>query len=112
MPRRSNPDPEHMKLGGRIRALREERGMSMSRLAERAALSKGHMSSIEAGYHAVGTRTITTLALALGVAPMYLLVDPAVDERQHAAELLRRLPIAEVKSFRRQLQARIAMAGQ
>ena len=46
------------KLGQRIRALRNDRGMSLLQLSEDTGLSKGHLSDIENGKK---NMTITTL---------------------------------------------------
>lgn len=107
MPRKSEPTPHDLAVGSRIRELRHERGLSLTSLAALAAISKGHLSSIEAGLQSITVKTLVALAAGLNVAPMYLLVRPEADERQHAAELLRRLPAVEAKAFRRQLQARV-----
>jgi len=105
MPRRSTPDAFALQVGARIRELRAERGMSLGALADASALSKGHLSSVEHGLAAITIGTIERLAVGFGVPPMYLLTFAEQDERAKAAELLRYLPPAEVKKFRRQIQA-------
>ncbi|MDP3049741.1 MAG: helix-turn-helix transcriptional regulator, partial [Eubacteriales bacterium] len=40
---------EPTELGRRIRALREEKGLTLTELAERANVTKGYISQIESG---------------------------------------------------------------
>lgn len=104
MPRRSIPTPHDMQVGERVRELRKERGLSMCALAELAGISKGHLSSVEAGLQSITVKTIEAIAKGLNVPSMYLLTRPDEDERQHVSELLRSVPIAEVKAIRKQVQ--------
>ncbi|MRG92844.1 helix-turn-helix domain-containing protein [Polyangium spumosum] len=62
MPRRTVPDPFASQVGGRIRELRLERGMSLAELADASELSKGHLSSVEHGLAAITIQTISRLA--------------------------------------------------
>ncbi|MBK9260373.1 MAG: helix-turn-helix transcriptional regulator [Polyangiaceae bacterium] len=107
MPRRSTPEPFALQVGARIRELRRERGMSLGALADASALSKGHLSSVEHGLAAITIHTICRLAEGFEVPPMYLLTFAEEDERAHTAELLRNLPKAQVRKFRRQIQAQL-----
>jgi transcriptional regulator with XRE-family HTH domain len=92
MPRRSIPEPIAVKVGARIRELRQERGMSLAALAEAAGLSKGHMSSVERGLVLITVGTIVATARALGVPPFVLAMFPheeplsAVIERVRSSE--------------------------
>jgi transcriptional regulator with XRE-family HTH domain len=60
--------PDSTDIGLRIRRFRNERGLSLSELAEQAGVSKSHLSAIETG---AGTRpgaaVLHRLASALGV---------------------------------------------
>jgi len=94
-----------LKVGARIRELRDERKMSLAMLADASNLSKGHLSSVEHGLAAITTQTIERLAQGFGVAPMYLLAFAADDERAKTAELLRELSNTEVRKIRRRIQA-------
>jgi transcriptional regulator with XRE-family HTH domain len=107
MPRRSTPDAFALQVGTRIRELRHEQGLSLGALADASALSKGHLSSVEHGLAAITIHTIARLAVGFGVPPLYLLTFAKEDERAHVAELLRRMSAADVKKFRRQLQAQV-----
>lgn len=103
MPRRTDPDPQTAKLGARLRELRHEHNMSLSDLADAAEVSKGHLSSIEHGLAAITIQTISRLAKGMGLSPMYILVSPADDERDHVMELVRKLPAQEIVKLRREL---------
>ena len=59
-------------FGDRIRALRQERGLSQERLAELAGLHRTYLSSVERGERNVGLDNICAIAEALGVSPAHL----------------------------------------
>lgn len=103
MPRRTESDPQTAKIGARLRELRLERNMSLGDLADAAEVSKGHLSSIEHGLAAITIQTISRLAKGLGLPPFYLLASPADDDRDHVAELVRKLPAHEIVKLRREL---------
>jgi transcriptional regulator with XRE-family HTH domain len=103
MPRRTEPDPYTSKIGARLRELRLERNMSLGDLADAAEVSKGHLSSIEHGLAAITVQTISRLAKGLALPPFYLLTSPVDDERDHVAELVRKLPAHEIVKLRREL---------
>ena len=64
-----------MKLDRRLRQLRESRGLSQLRLAQRAKVSQGYISAIEAGQKTnPGIETLRKLAKALDV-PLMTLVE-------------------------------------
>jgi transcriptional regulator with XRE-family HTH domain len=56
-------------VGGRIRRFREERGLSLSQLAEQASVSKGYLSTLENDPSArrPSAETLYSVAAALGV---------------------------------------------
>jgi transcriptional regulator with XRE-family HTH domain len=59
------PDPG---IGARIRRYRQDRGMSLTELANQAGVSKSHLSVIENGTGSrPGARVLYALATALGV---------------------------------------------
>lgn len=62
-------------FGGRVRALRQEAGLSQMQLAEAANLHPTYVSSIEGGRRNVSLVNIHVLALALSVKPGSLLLD-------------------------------------
>ncbi len=56
-----------IRVGERIRVLREERGWRQIDLAEHAHLHKNHISEVERGQREVGLRALEAIANALGV---------------------------------------------
>ncbi len=56
-----------MTLGGRIKALRQERGLQQRQLAERSGLTPSMVSQIESGRLTPSLHTVAKLAGALGV---------------------------------------------
>lgn len=93
MPRRSKPDALALAVGRRIRALREELGMTQEQLAYTSALgSKGHLSSLEKGLVMPTVATLRALADGLGVHVMDLVNDPRDGDRAKILELTRGLP--------------------
>src|SRR4051794_17702218 len=96
MPRRIEADAQTAKTGARLRELRLEQNMSLSDLAHASEVSKGHLSSIEHGLAAITVQTISRLAKGLSLPPLYILANPAEDERDHVAELVRKLPAHEI----------------
>ncbi|UQA62800.1 helix-turn-helix domain-containing protein [Polyangium aurulentum] len=76
MPRRKEPHPIAAKLGERIRALRQERGLTLGRLAVTSGVSKGNLSSIERGLVLVTIATLVRIARGLGLAPAHLITFP------------------------------------
>jgi len=103
MPRRTEADPQTAKLGARLRELRNERNMSLGDLADASEVSKGHLSSIEHGLAAITVQTISRLAKGLGLPPFYLLAAPSESDRDQIAELVRKLPAAEIVKLRKEL---------
>ncbi|UQA63448.1 helix-turn-helix domain-containing protein [Polyangium aurulentum] len=89
MPRRKQADPIAAKVGERIRALRVERGMSMSAVAKAAGLSKGHVTNVERGFAQATVGTLVSAAHALGVPPSMLLVFPGEEPLGSMLEHLR-----------------------
>jgi len=79
MPRRELPEPLAEKVGSRLRALRLERGMSVSEVARLSGLSKGHLANMEHGFTQATVGTLVAAARALGVAPSMLLVFPGEE---------------------------------
>jgi XRE family transcriptional regulator of biofilm formation len=67
-------------IGQKIRAMRDQRGISLSDLAAKSTLSKSTISEIENGVHSNPTAsTLSKLASALGISAYDLI---AVDENQ------------------------------
>lgn len=62
-------------LGHRIRIARREKGITQERLAEKANLSTTYIGRLERGEKTPSIDTLVTLAGALEVSPLDLLVD-------------------------------------
>lgn len=69
-----------MKVGERIRRLREERGWSQAELARRTRLSPQYMCDIELGKASPALNTLERIAAALGVPVAGLLSDRMTEE--------------------------------
>jgi transcriptional regulator with XRE-family HTH domain len=95
MPRRKTPNPTAAKVGARIRALREERGMSLSKLGTASGVSKGSLSGIERGLVLITIATLDTIARALGMSAAELLAHPDDGPLEAVLDQIRRLPEEE-----------------
>ena len=100
MPRRPEPDPIGQALGARIRALREEQGLTQEALAYESDVgSKGYVSDIESGRALPSLSTLEAIADRLAVELVDLFTFPdeglrhvLIDRSRYASEsLLRRL---------------------
>jgi transcriptional regulator with XRE-family HTH domain len=70
VPRKSQQPARHpalKRLGARIRALREEQGLSQEALADVATIGRSYMSGIERGVRNCSTLHLVRLARALHV---------------------------------------------
>lgn len=79
-------DDSPVDVGARVRALRTERGLSLSELARRAAVGKATLSGLEAGTRNPTLDTLYALTTALGL-PLTALVAGPGPVRGAAAEL-------------------------
>ncbi|MFT3732164.1 MAG: cupin domain-containing protein [Hyphomicrobium sp.] len=70
-----SPSEADVRLGRRIRALRLERKLGITEVAQRANISVGALSQIERGLTSLRIRVLWPLAAALGVEPHSLLAD-------------------------------------
>ena len=89
-PQRSSELPalaEPAGVGARVRALRAERGLSLSELARRAGVGKATLSGLEAGTRNPTLDTLHTVAAALDVPLTALLSAPASAIRGAAVEM-------------------------
>ncbi len=80
------PSEADVRLGRRIRALRLERKLGITEVAQRAGISVGALSQIERGLTSLRIRVLWPLAAALGVEPHSLLSN----DQETAGDLLRR----------------------
>lgn len=77
MPRRTEPDTLSLAVGRRIRALREEAGLTLEQVARGLdGGSKGHLSSMERGLVRPTVHTLAALAERLGCLLQDLLTFP------------------------------------
>jgi transcriptional regulator with XRE-family HTH domain len=74
-------EPIDSRVGGRIRALRKERQLSLVTLAERTSLSIGFISQIERGLSSPSLRALTSVADALDVSLSSLFDGPRREQR-------------------------------
>ena len=62
-----------MRLGRRIRAARDERGLTQEAVAGKVGISRGYLARVETGRHEPSLSMLAKLAKALGVKPGELL---------------------------------------
>ncbi|MBS0210345.1 MAG: helix-turn-helix transcriptional regulator [Planctomycetes bacterium] len=65
----------HTRFGDNLRKVRKSRGLSQEGLADKAALHRTYISSVERGERNVTLETIEKLAKALGVPMTRLIPD-------------------------------------
>lgn len=75
-------------IGRKIRDLREQRGLTLSQVSQRAGLSAAHVSEVERGLSAASLKTLEKLAEVLEVSTAVLL---GKDECDPLGERMRRL---------------------
>ena len=68
-------DPELVRVGATIKALREARGMTQEDLSRAAMLSRAYVANLEAGRKKASMKAIARLAAAL-VVPQISLIRP------------------------------------
>jgi transcriptional regulator with XRE-family HTH domain len=90
MPRRSTPHPLAASVGQRIRALRDEKGLTIHDLAEQSAIRAPYLSSIEDGLVVIHLGTARKIAQALDVKLLDLLTFPEQDDRQRLVDAMRK----------------------
>lgn len=82
-----------VRVGIRIRSLREKRGISLRDFGKKAGLHPWHVMAIELGQLAANTKTIRAIANALDVTPLDLLNHEVEnDDIGHIVELMRTQP--------------------
>ena len=81
------------RVGMRIRKLRMEQRVSLRDFGKRAGVHPFHVMAIELGQLAANTKTLRSIAKALGVAPLDLLNhDAENDDLGHIVEAMRKDP--------------------
>lgn len=99
MARRTKPDPLASKIGARVRALREERGLTLEKLAYSTDFSKGQLSTIEKGLAVPTATTLATLAEGLETLPLDLLNFPESSTREKLVDMTRGLSKRELEAI-------------
>ncbi|MDE7326192.1 MAG: helix-turn-helix transcriptional regulator [Lachnospiraceae bacterium] len=66
---------DYVKLGKRIRRIREDRELSQEKLAKKIGVSMAHMSNIENGKTKFSLPVLISIADTLGVTPDVLLLE-------------------------------------
>ncbi len=84
------------KIGTRIRALRENRGIKSKELAERAGITPQSMSRIESGKHDLVLTTLQKILTVMGYELKDLAYDETDLEERSLAKLLKRISQAGV----------------
>jgi transcriptional regulator with XRE-family HTH domain len=77
-------------LGARIRARRQELGLTATALAKRAGCSKGYLSELEHGKRGIGADILLALGQALGSSLDYLMLGSEAQPNNDAVFLLPR----------------------
>lgn len=85
----------YAEFGRRLRAARDERGLTQQAVAKSTKLSRASLANIERGRQRILLNTLVDLAMAVGVSPQGLLPDVATTEPVDVAELLKGRPRAE-----------------
>lgn len=105
MPRRRVPDPFALKVGRRIKQLREEQDLTMERLAFESELgSKGHLSNIERGLTRPTIHTLKIIADRLEVDVMDLVNFPEESERHKLVARTRKLGRGTLRKLLRETE--------
>ena len=95
----------------RIRALREELGITMERLAYESDVgSKGHLSNIERGLVRPTAHTLKALAERLGVELPDLVNFPDDGDRARLYDLTRRMAPPRVRALLQETEEMVARA--
>jgi DNA-binding XRE family transcriptional regulator len=97
------------RLGARIRALRSEREITVSQLAQAVGLSDSQMYSIEGGRFAPSFGTFVAIAHALRVEEMDLFVSPGMSPRHDLVDLTRTAPPAVITAHRDELAKQLGI---
>ena len=91
MPRLRRPDRLAKAIGERVAELREERGLTIERLAYSVDVSKGTVSDLERGLARPSIKTLKKLADGLDVELLDLFVTPARGDRHRLIDATRGL---------------------
>lgn len=73
-------DPDPIRVGATIKALREARGLTQEQLARRARLSRPYLANVEVGRKRLSIRSAARVAAALAVPQIALIAPEAGGE--------------------------------
>lgn len=73
-------DPDSIRAGATIKALREARGLTQEQLARRAQLSRPYLANVEVGRKRLSVRSAARVAAALAVPQIALIAPEAGGE--------------------------------
>lgn len=73
-------DPDSIRVGATIKALREARGLTQEQLARRAQLSRPYLANVEVGRKRLSVRAAARVAAALAVPQIALIAPEAGGE--------------------------------
>ncbi|MFD1493077.1 MULTISPECIES: helix-turn-helix domain-containing protein [Microbacterium] len=85
----ASPDEAARALGARIRALRQERGMTLAQAAAQAELSHSFLSQVERGLERLSMASLFRIARTLGTTQQALLTDDAPPRRRGGHHVVR-----------------------
>ena len=81
--------PEGAQLGERLRALRQERGLSIAQVAQSTGLTKGFLSQLERNLTSVSLAALARICSALGVRFGDVLDEPPMGSVIHRESAIR-----------------------
>jgi transcriptional regulator with XRE-family HTH domain len=82
---------DHKDVGRRVRALREQAGLTLLEVADKIGLSQGQMSRLENGHQAFRSAILLQLAEVLGVRPIEFFVEDASHRAKIPGHVSQRL---------------------
>jgi len=96
----------------RLRALREERGMSLQDVADVIGMTKGAIRFYEAAEREPNFDTLEKLAILFNTTPWHLLLSvEEADEVQRALDILGRLPDEQRRKVLEYAEEQLLVAG-
>lgn len=121
--RKKGPDPRDIEVGRRVRALRLERNMSQTALADRLGLTFQQVQKYEKGVNRIGAGRLQTIAeiFQIAISDLFAGATAAAQSQQSVYELVdsaaalrllrayTRLPNSKLKQAL--VQMAVAMAG-
>lgn len=103
MPRHATPRPLARQLGVRLRALREQTGLTQEALAWDCDIGKGFLSEIESGKRFPSMPTLHRLAARLGVTMLDVFALDPSDARVRLLDAIGRKDLDAVRAALRDL---------